>query len=193
MNKQFHIGNITKVRWHYTNFKYGYMAWGHSMNSFDTNFWITKQHPHLETATISKADQTMNPDKCYAYICIDESNNLIIRNLFDSKHEKGFDQKNTYFQDNLFYDLFLNDPLNLLDAYLLDAYLKIDGHTREDNDIIYYCVEYEPCDNLAIDLELLLYCAKLERYKSDNEDKLRIIDIQNDLKKNKKSCFSYFW
>lgn len=187
MKKQFCIGNITKVRWHYVNHKYGYMAWGHMRESFDKNSYISKQHPHLETAVITEMDTTMNPDKSYAYVCID-NNKLLIRNLFDSKHEKEFSQKNTFFEDELFYDLFLDDTQNLLDEYL-----KLGNQSRQDNYLLYYCVEYEPNHNL--DLDLLLYCGELERTKSELEDKLRLIDIQNDLKINKKnkSFFSYFW
>lgn len=97
MNKQFHIGNITKVRWYYTNFKYGHMAWGHKKDSFDEKSYIIKPFQHLESSTIAEMDETMDPDKCYAYIYIVKSDKLIIRNLFDSKHEKGFEQKKYIF------------------------------------------------------------------------------------------------
>lgn len=40
----------------------------------------------------------MNSEKNYAYIEINNNLNLHIRNLFDSKHEKGFSQKNTFLE-----------------------------------------------------------------------------------------------
>ncbi len=189
MKKQITIGNITKVRWHYSNKKYGYMAWGHARETFDENSYIITQNPHLETAKIIEMDESMNPDKYYAYIYIDKDNNkLRIRNLFDSKHEKGFSQKNTFFSDKIYYDLFLDDTSNLLDAYL-----QLGNETKDNNWILYFCVEYEPTAN--IDLDLLIHCSELEHIKSNLEDKLRLIDIQNDLKTNKakKSFLSFFW
>lgn len=189
MKKEFCIGNITKVRWHYSNMKYALNSWGHRRESFDKNFYVSKQHPHLETAKIIEMDESMNPDKYYAYIFIDKDNNkLRIRNLFDSKHEKGFSQKNTFFSDEIYYDLILNDTSNLLDAYL-----QLGNETKDNNWILHFCVEYEPTTN--IDLDLLLYCSELEHIKFDLENKLRIIDIQKDMEINKakKSFLSFFW
>jgi hypothetical protein len=81
-----------------------------------------------------------------------------IRNLFESKHEKGFSQKNTYFSDDIYYDVFLEDTSNLLDSYLALQNVK-----RDNKCILYYCVEYEPKAN--VDLDLILYCSELEQIK----------------------------
>ena len=96
MKKAVNIGNITKVRWHYVNMKYDCMAWGYIRKSFDKDFYITKQHPYLETAKIIEHNDTMETDKYYVYICIND-NKLSVRNLFDSNHKDKFEQKNAYF------------------------------------------------------------------------------------------------
>lgn len=158
------------------------MAWGHTKYTFDKQSYI-----QLESSTIFKIDETMDPDKCYAYIYIDDNGKLAVRNLFNSKHKKRFEQKNTYFEDNLFYDLFLDDNSNLLDDYL-----NLGEKTRLDNDLLYFCVEYEPKHNL--DLDLLLYCGELHHTIKNLRDKIRDFEIKNDLKtKKKSSIFSYFW
>ncbi len=188
MKKQFCIGNITKVRWHYSNKKYALNAWGHARETFDENSYITSNHEEYNY-TIKTFDETMNTDKYYAYIYINKYNNkLLIRNLFNSKHEKGFSQKNTFFADEIYYDLFLDDTSNLLDAYL-----ELGNETKDNTLILHFCVEYE--SNTSIDLDLLLYCSELEHIKSNLEDKLRLIDIQKDMEINKpkKSFFSFFW
>jgi len=193
MKKKFTIGNITKVKWHYRNAKYGYQAWGHMRETFDDeNCYITTKQEDYGY-TIRTFDNTMCPDKFYAYVEINKDNKLHIRNLFDSKHEKGFEQKNTYFRDEIYYDLFLDDTSNLLDAYLALGNVK-----RDENLILHFSVEYEPTTN--IDLDLILYCSQLEQIKSGLEDKLKIIDIQKDMEinKEKKSWFKYsfgnpFW
>lgn len=189
MKKQITIGNITRVRWHYVYRKYALESWGHIRETFDENSYIIKQHPHLETATIIEMDDSMKTDKFYAYIYIDKDKDskLHIRNLFDSKHEKEFSQKNTFFVDEIYYDLFLDDTSNLLDTYL-----QLGNETKDNNRILHFCVEYEPTTN--IDLDLLIYCSELEHIKCDLENKLRLIDIQNDLKTNKaKKSLSFFW
>jgi hypothetical protein len=187
MKKKFCIGNITNVRWHYRNAKYGYQAWGHMRETFDESCYIiTKQEDY--GYNIRTFDNTMNPDKFYAYVEINKDGKLHIRNLFDSKHEKGFEQKNTYFRDEIYYNLFLDDTSNLLDAYLQL------GNTTKDNDwILHFSVEYEPTTN--IDLDLIIYCSELEQIKSGLEDKLKIIEIQKDMEINKakKSFLSFFW
>jgi hypothetical protein len=187
MKKQFYIGNITKVKWHYRNVKYGYNAWGHSRETFDEKCYTIINNKE-ENYNIRIIDSSMNSEKNYAYIEINNNLNLHIRNLFDSKHEKGFSQKNTFFRDNIYYDLFLDDTSNLVDAYL-----QLGNTTKDNNWILYLCVEYEPTIN--IDLDLLLYCSELERNKTELEDKLRIIDMQNDFitNKTKKSRFTFFW
>lgn len=75
---------------------------------------------------------------------------------------------------------------------MVDAYLQLGNTTKDNNWILYLCVEYEPTIN--IDLDLLLYCSELERNKTELEDKLRIIDMQNDFitNKTKKSRFTFF-
>lgn len=186
MKKRFHIGNITKVRWHYRNCKYVLNAWGHMRISFDKDAYISKKYPQLDDENSTELDLTMCitmdtnmvPTKQYAYIEINKENRLIIRNLFDSKHKEGFDQKNAYFRDQLYYDLFLDDTSNLLDMYL-----KLGNIKRESNNCLYFCVEYEAYNNY-MDMELLLYCSELEQVKSSLEDKLRIIEIQTDMKEN---------
>jgi hypothetical protein len=187
MKKQFCIGNITKVKWHYINQKYGYMAWGHARETFDENSYITTTHEEYNYM-IKQFDETMNQDKCYAYIEINKDGKLKIRNLFNSKNEKGFSQKNTFFSDTFYYDLFLDDTSNLLDAYL-----KLGNETEDNARILHFCVEYE--QTMDIDLDFLLYCVELEKINSELHDKLRLIDIQKDMEINKpkKSFFSFFW
>jgi hypothetical protein len=184
MKKEITIGNITKVRWHYVNRKYGHMAWGHMRECFDKDFYISKQHPHLETV-IYEMDDKMNPDKFYAYILIDKNNKLIIRNIFDSKNEKGFSQKNTFFSDEIHYDLILNDTSNLLDKYL-----KLGNCSREENDLLYFCVEYEP--NKQFDIDLLLHCAEIANEKTKLQENLRQISNAKSEKNSYFSFFSYF-
>lgn len=92
-------------------------------------------------------------------------------------------KKNTYFQDYLFNDLFLDDNLNILDEYL-----NLGERTRLDHELLYFCVEYEPNH----ELDLLLYCGALHRANESLRDKIRDIEIQNDLNKKNKSIFSYF-
>jgi hypothetical protein len=185
MKKQFFIGNITKVRWHYALRKHALNSWGHMRETFDDTSIIKKQHPYLKNAFLYELDTSMNYDKCYAYVSIDkDKNNIIVRNIFDNKHEKGFDQKNTYFKDEIFYDLFLYDTSNLLDEYL-----NLGELNRLNNDLLYFCVEYEP--KHEIDFDLLLYCSDLERTKFSLEDKLTVLNIPN-VRTNKR-FFSYFW
>lgn len=186
MKKQFYIGNITKVKWHCRNVKYAYQAWGHMKETFDENSLITTKNEEYNI-TIKTFDNTMNPDKFYAYVEINKDNKLHIRNLFDSKHEKGFEQKNTYFSDDIYYDLFLDDTSNLLDAYL-----QLGNTTKDNNWILRFCVEYEPNHNL--DLDLIVYCSELEHIKTILEDKINKIELQKMLNENKanKSWFS-FW
>jgi hypothetical protein len=191
MKKKITIGNITKVKWHYRNAKYGYQAWGHMRATFDESCKTITTYPSGQS--VVRIDDLMNPVKFYAYVEINKDNKLHIRNLFDSKHEKGLEQKNAYFRDEIYYDLFLDDTSNLLDAYLALGNVK-----RDDNWILHFCVEYEPTTN--IDLDLILYCSQLEQIKSGLEDKLKIIDIQKDMEINKKktSWFKYsignpFW
>lgn len=163
------------------------MAWGHMRETFDDNCCIFKKHEDYDSI-IAQIDDVMDSDKFYAYIEVDIDNKLHIRNLFDSKHYEGFNQKNTYFSDELYYDLFLDDRFNLLDKYL-----ALGNISRDDNIILYLCVEYDP--NNKIDLDLLLYCSKLEQIKTNLEDKLQIIEMQNEskLNKSKKTLFSFFY
>lgn len=182
MKKQFCIGNITNVRFHFVNRKYALNSWGHMMESFDKDFYILTKHPVYDSI-VTTTDESMNPDKCYAYIEIDINNQLSVRNLFDNKHEKGFKQKNTYFSDDIYYDLFLDDKSNLIDSYLALENVKRDNHW-----ILYYCVEYEPTAN--IDLDLILYCSELERINSCLEDQLRSKD--KELNKANKKWFPFY-
>ena len=186
MKKQFNIGNITKVRWHYRNAKYDYQAWGHMRETFDEECYIATKHPEYDSI-VKRMNDSMSPDKFYAYIEIDKEHKLKVRNLFDSKHEKGFEQKNTYFNDDIYYDLFLHDTSNLLDSYL-----ALQNVERDNSWILYFCVEYEPITN--VDLDLILYCSELEQIKYDLQVKLQIIEIQKDMEinKTKKSWFT-FW
>lgn len=183
MKKQFCIGNITNVRFHYVNMKYALNSWGNARKSFDKECYIFTNHPVYDSIDTT-IDESLKPDKYYAYIEIDINNQLSVRNLFDSKHEKGFNQKNTYFSDDIYYDLFLDDKSNLIDSYLAFENVK-----RDNNWILYYCVEYEPTANI----DLILYCSELERINSCLEDRLRIINIQKDMEINKakKSWFSF--
>ena len=119
------IENITRVKWHYVNMKYAPNSWGHSRNTFDENMYIVekmveikdKQGNITNTYPVRNFDETMLKDKKYAYVYLDEGK-IYIRNLFDSSNSQGFEQKNTFFEDEISGRFLLDDTNNLLLSYL---------------------------------------------------------------------------
>lgn len=187
MKKELLLGNITEVKWHYFSQKFNF-NYCHSRTSFNNKSYVLRQHPSLD-AKICEIDETMNPEKQYAYVFLDVNHNIVVRNIFNSKHNDGFKQKNTFFEDKIYYDLFLSDEANLLSQYLSNR-----EQSKTDNNVLYFCVEYEPNKSNHIDMELLLYCCELEKIKTDIEDRLRLVEIENNLKNQsrKKSLFCFF-
>jgi hypothetical protein len=163
----FIIGNISKVRWHtylhqISEDNYGHMAESYDEENLieeiiktkDSDGNITDIYPSI------KINDTMDIDKNYAMVSIDMERNILVRNFFDSKHPNGFDQKNTYFPDDIAFKFMLSDTNNKLLNYI-----KLDRPNQTNikniDYILYYCVEYELYEGLNINL--LNYCISLER------------------------------
>jgi len=172
MVKEFCIGNIVDVKWSYRDY-------------------IIRDYYQINEDKMPKGkiDYTMDPNKSYACISI-ENDKFFIRNEFDSKDIKGFDQKNTYFEDIgiRFYNLRLDDKSNLIEKYL-----SLYNETLENNSALHICVEYEPRNDLHI--ELISYCAKIEHEKLIVENELRIIQSKIDIKRgsNERRSWFSFW
>ena len=129
------IGVITDVKYHYQHYKifgvYG-LAQMRLRNSVDPFF------------------KTMSVDKRYAYVLVDD-NKITVRNLFDSKNEQGFGQKNTFNSDEGTNELELLDTNNKLFDYINTG--LIDKCKLNENDIkvkglLHFCVEYELLDGI---------------------------------------------
>lgn len=149
------IGNITNVKWHYMNKKMFKNTLGHVRETYNSDMDMDM-------------DTNMDTDKYYAYISIN-NNKLVVRNVFDSNHPKGFNQKNTYFPDELFElgMLRLEDGENKLVEYI-----QGNEHGRE----LYFCVEYTLIEGLTPDIinyiiELQITCNQLQQKKSDKKHK----------------------
>jgi hypothetical protein len=129
----------------------------------DSDGNITDTYPSI------KINEIMDTDKNYAMVSVDIHGNILVRNFFDSKHPKGFDQKNTYFADDIADKFMLSDTNNTILNYVNLGSLK---HTDIKNIeyILYYCVEYELSEGLNLDL--LNYCISLERKCNDINNRL---------------------
>jgi hypothetical protein len=103
-HNNFILGNISKVRWHTYLSKIAINTYGHMAETYDeenmieeiietrdSNGNITDTYPSV------KLNEIMDIDKNYAMVSIDIEGNILVRNLFDSKHPKGFDQKKYIF------------------------------------------------------------------------------------------------
>jgi len=191
------IGNITRVKWHYGNMKYAPNSWGHARNTFDENMYIVekmveikdKEGNIINTYPVSTFDESMSNDKKYAYVYLDEGK-IYIRNLFDSSNSQGFQQKNTFFKDEISGRFLLDDTNNLLLSYLNLGYVdKIKSLDDKHNHILYYCVEYEVYEN--VDMFGLEYCVKLESEIKSLNERLKAVEkivedklLTNNVKKN---------
>lgn len=175
-HNNFILGNITKVRWHTYLHKVSVNTYGHMAITYDEENMIEET---VETKDIDgnitdtypsvKINEIMDTNKNYAMVSIDMDANILIRNLFDSKHPKGFDQKNTYFSDDIADKFMLSDTNNKILNYL-----KLDNPKHTDikkiGYILYYCVEYELSEGL--NLNLFNYCISLERKCNDINNRL---------------------
>jgi hypothetical protein len=165
-HNNFIIGNISKVKWHtylhqISEENYGHMAETYDEENMvedmvevkDSDGNITDTYPSI------KINDIMYHDKNYAMVSIDTEKNILIRNFFDSKNPRGFDQKNTYFPDDIAFKFMLSDINNEVLKYI-----KLNNPNQTDVKniyILYYCVEYELDKELNINL--LNYCISLER------------------------------
>ena len=165
-HNNFIIGNISKVRWHTYLQQISEDNYGHIAETYDDENMVEEtievkdsDGNIIETYPSIKLNDIMDTNKNYVLVSIDIERNILIRNFFDSKHPKGFDQKNTYFPDDIAYKFTLSDTNNKL----LD-YIKLNNPNQIDiknSYILYYCVEYELGEGLNINL--LNYCISLER------------------------------
>jgi len=165
-HNNFIIGNISKVRWHTYLHQISEDNYCHMEESYDEENMIeelveTKDSDGNITDTYPsiKINDIMDTDKNYAMVSIDMEENILIRNFFDSKHPSGFDQKNTYFPDDIGYKFMLSDTNNKLLNYIkLDRPNQIGIKTLY---ILYFCIEYEL--DKGVNMNLLNYCISLER------------------------------
>jgi hypothetical protein len=165
-HNNFIIGNISKVKWHtylhqISEDNYGHMAETYDEENMveemvevkDSDGNITDTYPSI------KINDIMYDDKNYAMVSIDTEKNILIRNFLDSKNPRGFDQKNTYFPDDVAFKFNLSDINNELLKYV-----KLNNPNQTDLKniyILYYCVEYELME--GVNINLLNYCISLER------------------------------
>ncbi len=164
-HNNFTIGNITKVRWHIHLHEISEDNYCHMSETYDEENMIeetveTKDSDGItDTYPSIKINEIMDIHKNYAMVSIDIDGNISVRNFFDNKHPKGFDQKNTYFADDIADKFMLSDTNNKLLNYVNLGSLK---HTDIKNIsyILYYCVEYEL--NEGLNINLLNYCISLE-------------------------------
>lgn len=189
------IGNITSVKWHYVNYKYALNSWGHMRNTFNETMYIVEEMVEIKdeqgnitnTYPVRSFDENMLKDKKYAYVYLEEGK-IYIRNLFDSSNDKGFKQKNTFFEDEISGRFLLDDTNNLLLSYLDLGY-----QNNSNNHILYYCVEYEVYEN--VDLFGLEYCVKLESEIKSLNERLKAVEeklLNNNVKKNRNNMWFNF-
>lgn len=188
------IGNITSVKFHYVNYKYALNSWGHMRETFDTNMYIVKEMDEqgnitgniTNTYPVRNFDESMLKDKKYAYVYI-EKEKIYIRNLFDSSDSKGFKQKNTYFEDEIYGRFLLDDTNNMLLSYLNLGYDCKINSLKDRVDPIYYCVEYELLE--GVNMDILIYCVKLDNKVKELNDRITFIEqkiIKNEEQSNKR-------
>jgi len=151
------LGVITNVRYHYNNYKYALNSWGFMAESFDQNQYVSKPNDDLGDCTITTLNKTMEPNKNYAYVYI-ENGNIYVRNLFNSNHVKGFHQKNTYFEDSICGKFLLDDPEKLLLTYIQKG-IKTHASLNDECYINHFCVEFDYNQNH--NTQLLTFCVEL--------------------------------
>ena len=172
------IGNITHVRWHTILFKISQYNYGNRALSFDESNFIIRDDENKEYRNLNR---NMNPDKNYAMVTLDKCGNIFIRNLFDSKHPKGFEQKNTYFRDDIADKFIMADENDVLLNYIKLAYPGVTTLKNIDHhDWLYFCVEYKINDGL--NLNLLNYFILLGNKYSQLEHRLK--DIEEKIEEN---------
>jgi len=188
-HNNFTIGNITKVRWHIHLHEISEDNYCHMSETYDEENMIEEmvevkdsQGNITDTYPSIKINDIMYNDKNYAMISIDSERNILIRNFFDSKNLLGFDQKNTYFPDDIAYKFMLSDTNNNLLNYI-----RLNNPNQKDIktiNILYFCVEYEL--DKGVNMSLLNYCISLERKCNNINNKLDGLynDIDNRLKIN---------
>jgi hypothetical protein len=172
------IGNIQKVKWHYCHRGVGRGVHGYSRESYTPEeMYIIKKHPHLNDATVSEINDSMDENKNYAYIYL-EYGKIYIRNLFNNKDPNGFKQKNTFFEDDYSGMFMLEDPKNLLLEYIKKGYPKTEDLFEEQMEE-HYCVEFELNDGMNVGL--LNYIMMMNLKYNDLES--RLTKIENEIKR----------
>lgn len=181
------IGNIISVKWHYVNCKYALNSWGHRRDTFDENMYIVEKMVEIKdkegnitnTYPVRNFDESMSNDKNYAYVYIEEGK-IKIRNLFDSSNSQGFEQKNTFFEDEISGRFLLDDTNKMLLSYLNLGYECKINSLEDRVDPIYYCVEYELLE--GVNMDILCYCVELEN--KVKELNVRVTSIEQKIIKN---------
>jgi hypothetical protein len=185
-HNNFILGNITKVRWHTYLSKIAINTYGHMAETYDEENMIEEM---VETTDSDgniidkypsvKLNEIMDIDKNYAMVSIDIEGNILVRNLFDSKHPNGFEQKNTYFADDIADKFMLSDINNKILNYV-KLYNQKHTDARNIGYILYYCVEYQVSE--GVNLNLLNYCISIERKCNDVNNRLNTLYNSLDLR-----------
>jgi len=183
------IGDILKVRWHYMCRRFANGVTGYVRESYvpkemyncDKDSAKLDLDLEINLEIDLDIDDTMDENKNYAYVYL-KYGKIYVRNLFNSKDEKGFNQKNTYFEDKCSGMFCLEDTNNLLLEYIKKGYKKTEDLFEEHMEN-HYCVEY--CMKEGVNIWILEYIANLQ-LKCDNlEARLKKLEEYN----NKKNWF----
>jgi hypothetical protein len=155
------IGNITKVCWHAVLHEYqGQYGHLHECYHIMKNNKLFDDYNSFANSVAFGIDaclqlSCMSSDKLYAIVVMnDKYDKMLVRNLFDSTHAEGFNQKNVFYPDIIDDNYLITDKNNLLLNYIQLA----DENTTslENNNILYFAVEYET--NTMLNTDLLNYC-----------------------------------
>ena len=160
------VGNITKVKWHYVSRRLGKGIHGYVRESYVPEEMYKPNTTHLEL------DETMDKNKNYAYIYL-KYGKIFVRNLFNSKDANGFNQKNTYFEDECSGMFCFEDTNNLLLEYIKKGYDKTEDLFEEHMEE-YYCVEY--CIKEGVNIWILEYIANLQLKYTNLESRLKKLE-----------------
>lgn len=186
-DNNFILGIITKVRWHTRLYKISNYNYGHMSETYDEDNINANPYRTINT--------NMNPDKNYAMVTLDKYGNIFVRTFFDSKDPEGFEQKNSYFEDDIADKFMMSDENNVLLNYIKLGYPEVTTIKNVDNHgWLYFCVEYKINDGL--NPNLLNYCISLEYKYSQIEHRLTYIEqkIKNDNKEsNNKESNNKSW
>ena len=191
-DNNFIIGNITRVRWHACLHKVAQYNYGHMIESYDEGNVIVKEVIEIKdsdgnitnTYPYKTLNQNMNPDKNYAIVTLDNYGNIFVRNFFDSKHPEGFEQKNTYYQDDIANKFMMSDENNILLNYIKLGCPEVTTIKNIDNyGWLYFCIEYKIND--GVNPNLLNYCISLENKYSQMEHRLK--NVEEKIEKQEKS------